>query len=153
MMIGQTIHVGRRGVGPFLLVPAAAEDPLSGFCRSHARPYNVDDVAPVGRLLEIQSDEEPPLIHQVCVTVDETGHGQPAVQINNLRLTVHEGFNVLVASHRHDPVTADAQRLSLRRLAVDGYDLAIDESQIGGLTCGIAAAQEKHRGCRYHQCD
>ncbi len=67
------------------------------------------------------------------MSLDEAGHGQMALQVDDPGGRADVGLDLAVAPYRDDPVVLDRQGLRLRDGLLQSDDLAVLDDEIGRL--------------------
>ncbi len=127
---GDFVEVGGVDVavfGQLALVPTGAEDPFAGFggCGSGLDPADdLGDAGSVGQLDVVEHVDAAILI--VTMRVDESGSGGSAVEVEDFRVGVSEGENLLFGADSDDCAVADGKGFGDGVFGVDGEDGSVD---------------------------
>ncbi len=137
---GEALHVGLGHLGPLVLVPAAAADPLARLGVRRGRGHHGDDVVPGFGLSEVELELGVADAREVGVALDEAGNGEVSFEVEDLGGFADQGLDVGAAAHRDDPAVAGGQGLGFGAFVVHGDDLAVDQHEIGGLAFRLFVA-------------
>ena len=110
----KAFDVRRRRRRPFLLVPAAAEDPFARprlLRRVADHPHDVVPVLAPWPSFRLRAASPTPV--KCDVRVDEPGHRERALEIDDPRRRADVPLDLLVGSERDDRVADDGDRLPL----------------------------------------
>jgi hypothetical protein len=128
----KSFNVRLRFRGPFVLMPAAPDNPLSWLCGLYRVGHHLHDLIPARRARQIEAELAFADSQEVSVSLDEAGNRELAVEIDHLRRRCDVLPYVGSRSDEDDSVPARRKRLRLRHDVVDRDNAAVLKHQIGG---------------------
>jgi len=112
MVGGQVVQVGVGGnvrIGPAGLVPALAQDPVTGRRLTDPLSQPLAQVGQRGRVCQGQSSETERPIVEVEVSVGQAGQRQAAAQVNQPGVGPSQGPDVGVTPDSQKPIAVDGK--------------------------------------------
>jgi hypothetical protein len=119
-------------VGPIVLIPRAAEDPLPRLRRGDALPHEIDDLLIAGGASQIQRAQELTESGEVTVCIVQTGQHRRAAQVDYTCRRPAKTQHVGLRPNLEDTVALNRDRFGDRVRAIDGVDARVMKYQIGG---------------------
>ena len=107
----EAVHVRLWRPGPLGLVPAAPDDPFSGLGSLGGSRNHRDNVIPALRFAQVEAHAELADSGEVAVTFDESGDGEPSLQVDNSGFRPGQAVDFSIAAHGRDPVATDRDGL------------------------------------------
>ena len=98
---------GQPGGRPGLLVPISALQPASGREGLGLIGDAPRELFLTARVLQIDGEKLETAGNEVRVAVNQAGHGQAALEVNDLGIRANVGFDFGVAAHREDAPIGD----------------------------------------------
>ena len=136
--------IGFRGFIPFFLVPATANDPLTGLGEFDGRIQSMQGFIPVGYRHQVDIAQKIAQSVNMSVAFNKTRHYKHAVAINNLGFISRIQFGRIIGANIYYFAGAYRNRLSIGPVSVHGvhggiYNNGISHLFGGGIT--------RHQSC------
>ncbi|KPK75150.1 MAG: hypothetical protein AMJ79_12405, partial [Phycisphaerae bacterium SM23_30] len=131
MVKGQALKAGGGGAVPFILVPAAADDPRAGLGVLGGVGDESDDFVPGAGRPEVDTHERFAQTHKVAVTVDKAGQGELTIEVDDPGAGADVWFDLMIAADGDEGVAAGGEGPGPGPGGVHGDDFAVQENQIG----------------------
>ena len=127
----EPVNVGRRRLAPFLLVPAAAEDPFPRPRLLRRLADHPHDVVPVLRGGKLQIARRFADAREVRVRVDEPWRRERTLEVDHPGGRADVPLDLLAGSEGHDRIAAHGHRLHLGPRLVHRHDFAAADDEVG----------------------
>ena len=138
---------------PFLLVPAAAVDPLSRLRVRHRFGDHRDDLVPRIHVHQVQLQLRAADAGEVAVALDEPGNRELSLEVDHFGVRPDHRLDLGGRSQRLDAIAAHRDRFHVRPRVFDGDDAAVGEDEIRGrrLRRSATLRARLHRKHRHHE--
>ena len=148
---------------PFVLVPAAPDDPLTGRRVGRSICNHRNDLCKVLRVTKVQDHQRAAEARVVSVALDKTGDHHLALQVDDFSVLAAMFRHLFRRTHIEYEVTLDRDRFRARQCVIDRDNVCVEEQQIGdgngfmrvgAITTAEQCGRKEHQGWdQFHRQD